>query len=287
MLAPKLTFTAVRRTFDRFSLARWVRTCAAVAIVLSSFGCGAPDRGLDRPVQSATVRVAAASDLKFALPELIAAFRAQSPDILVEPTFGSSGNFYAQLTNKAPFDMFLSADVAYPRNLVDAKLADADSEFLYGIGQIVVWVPKTSELDVQRMGVQVLTDPRVRKIAIANPAHAPYGRAAEAALKTLGIYDTVKDRLVLGDNIAQTAQFVESGAADVGIIAHALALAPNMRSQGTFWIVPLDAYPRLEQGGVIMTWAADRDAANAFREFLVSAPGRKILARSGFILPGD
>src|SRR5262249_3283280 len=161
--------------------------------------------------------------------------------------------------------MFLSADIAYPRQLIDAQLADADSEFLYGIGQLVVWTPKTTSIDVERNGIQALTERNVGKIAIANPAHAPYGRAAESALKSLGVYDAVKDRLVLGDNVAQAAQFVESGAADAGIIAHALALSPNLGDKGSFWIVPADAYPRLEQGGVIMSWATDREAADSFK----------------------
>ena len=233
------------------------------------------------------VSVAAASDLKYALDELIVEFEKAHPNIDVEPTYGSSGNFFAQLSNKAPFDIFLAADIDYPRKLIEQGQADKESEFLYAIGHLVVWVRNESPLDVTGQGVQALVDPSVRKIAIANPKHAPYGRAAEAALKHLGIYEQLQDRLVLGENIAQTAQFVESGAADVGIIALSLAMAPAMKERGRYWNVPLDAYPRLEQGGAILNWAKDREATNTLRSFVTSEQGRTTLRRYGFQLPGE
>jgi molybdate transport system substrate-binding protein len=203
----------------------------------------------------------------------------------VNATFGSSGNLYAQLTNKAPFDLFFSADLSYPRRLIDAGLADQASEFLYAYGHLVVWVPNGSPVDLETRGVEAVTDASVRRLAIANPAHAPYGRAADAALKQLGIYDRVKDRLVLGENIAQTAQFVESGAADAGIIALSLALSPAMKDKGRSWKVPQHLHPRLEQGGVILNWARDRHAAEAFRGFILSDEGKAILRRYGFEPP--
>ena len=208
-------------------------------------------------------------------------------NIDVEPTYGSSGNFFAQLSNKAPFDIFLAADIDYPRKLIEQGQAVKESEFMYAIGHLVVWVRNESPLDVTGLGVQALVDPGVRKIAIANPKHAPYGRAAEAALKHLEVYGQVQDRLVLGENIAQAALFVESGAADVGIIALSLAMAPAMKEKGRYWSVPLDAYPRLEQGGAILNWARDRDATNAFRSFMTSEKGRNTLRRYGFQLPGE
>jgi molybdate transport system substrate-binding protein len=140
---------------------------------------------------------------------------------------------------------------------------------------------------VEKLGVRALLDPGVRKIAIANPKHAPYGRAAEAALKKLEVYDQVKDRLVLGENVAQAAQFVETGAADAGVIALSLALAPTLREKGKYWEVPLDAYPRLEQGGVILSWARDRQAADALRAFVLGPEGKAVLRRYGFFLPGE
>jgi molybdate transport system substrate-binding protein len=233
------------------------------------------------------VAVAAAADLKFALPDVVAAFGRQRPDVAVKVTYGSSGNFFTQLSNQAPFDLFLSADIDYPRKLIEQGRAVPGSEFVYAVGHLVVWVPNGSPLDLDALGLRAVLDPAVRKVAIANPRHAPYGRAANAALRHSGVYEQVKDRLVLGDNIAQTAQFVESGAADVGVIALSLALAPAMRDKGRYWSVPLDAYPRLEQGGVILTWAKDQDATQALRAFIMGEGGRAILPKYGFILPGE
>jgi molybdate transport system substrate-binding protein len=155
------------------------------------------------------------------------------------------------------------------------------------VGQIVVWVPNDSTIDVERLGIQALLSPAARKVAIANPQHAPYGRAAESALKSLGVYDQVKDRLVLGENIAQTAQFIESGAANIGIIALSLAMAPAMKEKGRYWQVPLDAYPTIEQGNVILNWAKDREATEEFRSFVAGEQGRETMKRYGFILPGE
>ena len=237
-----------------------------------------------RAAKQGTVRVAAAGDLKFTMSEIVEAFRRERPAVEVSVTYGSSGNFYAQLSNRAPFDIFFSADVDYPRRLVRQGLALADSEFLYGVGRLVVWVPRISPIEVEKLGIQALLSPSVRRIAIANPRHAPYGRAAEAAMKSLGVYDRTKDRLVLGDSVMQTAQFVDSGGAEVGIISYSLALAPPLRDKGRFWEVPIDAYPRREQGGVILSWAQDRAAAEAFRDFVLSEGGRAILLRHGFRL---
>src|SRR6266581_8650736 len=207
--------------------------------------------------EQGAVRVAAAADLRFTMGEIVEAFRREHP-IDVQVTYGSSGNFYAQLSNRAPFDIFFSADVDYPRRLIRQGMALADSEFLYGVGRLVVWVSRTSPIEVEKLGMQALLSPSVRRIAIANPRHAPYGRAAEAAMKNLGVYDQVKARLVLGDSVMQAAQFVDSGGAEVAIISHSLALAPRLRDKGRFWEVPLDAYPLREQGGVILSWAQDR-----------------------------
>jgi molybdate transport system substrate-binding protein len=234
-----------------------------------------------------TVRVAAAADLKFAMDELIKEFHAAHPGIRVLPTYGSSGTFYSQLSNKAPFDIYFSADVDYPNKLVGAGLALRESQFMYAVGQIVVWVPNDSPINVETLGIESLRHPSVRKIAIANPEHAPYGRAAEAALHRLAVYDSIKDRLVFGENIAQTAQFVESGAAEIGVIALSLAMAPTLSDKGRFWIFPLDTYPPLEQGGVILNWAKDMDATQAFRSYVISPDGRALLKRYGFILPGE
>jgi molybdate transport system substrate-binding protein len=233
------------------------------------------------------VVVAAAADLKFALDEILEAFRGRHPDIQVRVTYGSSGNIFAQLSNRAPFDIYFSADVDYPRQLVEQGLAATDTEFLYAVGRIVVWAPRRAMVDLKGLGIQALLDPSVRTVAIANPQHAPYGRAAVAAMKTLGVYEQVQDRLVYGENIAQTAQFIHTGAADIGIIALALALAPVLRDEGRYWEIPLDAYPRMEQGGVILPWAQDLEAAQALRTFVLGPEGKAILRAYGFFLPGE
>lgn len=235
-----------------------------------------------RAAEGGAVRVAAAADLRFALDDIVDAFHLRRPDIKVQVTYGSSGNFYAQLSNRAPFDVFLSADVDYPRRLIREGLAPADGDFVYGVGHIVIWVLQSSSIDVEKLGMQSLLSPEVRKIAIANPRHAPYGRAAEAAMRSMGVYEQVKERLVLGDTVLQAGQFVESGSADIGIISRSHALAPSLRGKGRFWEVPLDAYPRRVQGGVIMSWAQDRSAAMALRDFVLSEEGRTILRRYGF-----
>ena len=201
-------------------------------------------------------------------------------------SYGSSGTFYAQLLNQAPFDMFLSADVAYPNQLAAQGLTLPQSEFTYAVGRIVVWAPAASTLDLEREGLQALTRPSAVHVAIANPEHAPYGRAAVAAMQSAGVYDRVRPKLVVGENIAQTMQFVQSGAADVGIVALSLALAPNVKGQGRLYDIPVASYPRLEQGGVILKAAQDVDAARAFRGFLLSADGQAILKHYGFAAPG-
>jgi molybdate transport system substrate-binding protein len=265
--------------------------CLAVLVAVISAGCGSSKKekaeSAARATQPHLVRVAAASDLKFSLAEIVTAFEKEAPEIKIEPTFGASGLLYSQLSNKAPFEVFLSADIGYPRKLVEQGLALADTEFIYALGELVLWTPKSSGIDVEKLGVAALSDPRVRKIAIANPQHAPYGRAAEAALKSLGVYDAVKDRLVPGENIAAAAQFVESGSAEVGLIALSLAVAPPMRDKGAYWPVPASAFPRLEQGGVILSAAQDRAAAEKFRAFLISQRGREILTQFGFNLPKE
>ena len=228
-----------------------------------------------------TLTIAAAADLQFALVEVKRAFVKTHPGIEVSITYGSSGNFYAQLLNKAPFDLFLSADITYPKKLVDAGLADGSTEFLYSRGRLVLWVPKASPIPVELLGMKALLHPAAKKVAIANPRHAPYGRAAEAALAKLGLLESVQPRLVFGENIAQTAQFVQTGAADIGILALSLTKAPAMAS-GRMWEVPQEAHPPLDQGGVILNQARDRAAALAFRDFLCSPAGKSILHRYGF-----
>jgi molybdate transport system substrate-binding protein len=248
-----------------------------LAIWLGVTGWCAPPR---------TLAIAAAADLQFALAEMKGAFMKANSGIEVAITFGSSGNFYTQLVNKAPFDLFLSADLSFPRKLVEAGLADGTTAFQYSRGHLVLWVLKDSPIPLEQLGMKALLHPAARKIAIANPRHAPYGRAAEAALAKLGLLEAVAPRLVFGENIGQTAQFVQTGAADVGILALSLAKAPVMAATGRMWEVPQDMHPPLDQGGVIPNHARNRADALAFRAFMGSPAGMEILNRYGFVVIG-
>ena len=178
--------------------------------------------------------------------------------------------------------MFLSADVSYPHKLAGQGLIVPGSEFTYAVGRIVVWTGRASGIDVERLKMDALREPAVRHIAIANPQHAPYGVAAEAALRKAGVYDAIKDKLVLGENISQAFQLVQSGAAEVGIVALSLALGPSVSGQGRYWEIPLDAYPPIQQGGAILKSTHNLDAAQAFRDFVLAPEGRAILKRYGF-----
>ncbi|MGZ8385667.1 MAG: molybdate ABC transporter substrate-binding protein [Nitrospira sp.] len=229
------------------------------------------------------ITIAAASDLNFAFREIVAAYE-QTTGNHVRLVFGSSGNFYAQIQQGAPFDLYFSADIGYPKKLIDEGLAVPNSLYQYATGRIVLWVPKESSLDITK-GMDALLDPAIKKIAIANPKHAPHGRAAVAAMEHFKVYDTVKDRLVLGENVSQAAQFVESGAADIGIIALSLALAPAMSKKGTYWEIPTEAHPPLEQGAVIVKASKRADSAKQFLEFVKSRQGVAIMKRYGFVAP--
>jgi molybdate transport system substrate-binding protein len=261
------------------------RTWIWVLIVIVGSLCAVSPLRAGEAEAVQTITVAAAADLKFAMDPIVADFEKQYSNVTVRVSYGSSGNLFAQINNGAPFDLFLSADIDFPRKLVENKKALADSLFSYAVGRVVVWVPNDSPIDVEKLGIEALLSPSVRKIAVANPEHAPYGRAAVAAMKKLGVYDKVSGKLVLGENIAQTAQFVESGAADIGLIALSLAVSPKMKSEGRYWEVPLDAYPRLEQGGAILSVSKQPDLARQFRSVLVGPQGRETLRRYGFIMP--
>jgi molybdate transport system substrate-binding protein len=195
-----------------------------------------------------------------------------------------------QISNGAPFELYFSADIGFPRKLEDAHLTLPNTLFPYAIGRIVVWVPKDSPINVQELGMNALLDPSIKKIAIANPKHAPYGRAAVAALKHFDLYDKVEPKFVLGENISQTAQFVQSGNADIGIIALSLAVAPSLAESGRYWEIPLTAYPRMEQGAVILETAKKNgnfEAVKQFADWVAAPSGRAVLKRYGFYMPED
>ena len=233
--------------------------------------------------QAGELTVAAASDLNFAFKELVPTFEQQTGKH-VKLTLGSSGNFFSQIQNGAPFDLYFSADIAYPRKLEKAGLTVPGSLYPYAIGRIVLWTGNGSHLDLSK-GLEILLEPTIKKIAIANPKHAPYGRAAVAAMEHAKVYERVKDKLVLGENISQAAQFVESGAADVGIIARSLALAPLMQAAGHYWEIPADAHPPIEQGAVMLMGGKNQESAKAFLSFIQGAEGQAIMTRYGFVVP--
>jgi molybdate transport system substrate-binding protein len=232
------------------------------------------------------ITVAAAADMNAVLPELAARYTKQTGQV-VKLSFGSSGNLANQIRNGAPFDIFFSADEEYPKQLVADGLAVSDSLYRYAVGRLVLWVPNQSALDLQRLGVRALLDTSVKKCAIANPQHAPYGRAAEATLKHFGTYDQVAAKLVLGENIAQAAQFVESGNAQAGLIALSHALAPSMKKKGRYWPVPLDSYPALNQAVVVISQSKHQAAARKFLEFVRAPAATSVLEEYGFSLPAE
>jgi molybdate transport system substrate-binding protein len=255
---------------------RYFTTLAVIALLLASLA------GL-RAQQQSPLRVAAAADLQFALKDVAQQYEHQTGH-KVEITFGSSGNFFSQLQNGAPFDAFFSADVEYPNRLQQANLIDPNSLLKYAVGRIVVWMPPDSKIDLAGQKWNALLDPTVQKIAIANPEHAPYGRAAIEALKHSGLYDKVQSKLVYGENVSQAAQFVQSGNAQAGIIALSLAVSPAMKS-GQRWGIPVDQYAPLEQAAVILKSAPSKEAARAFLAFVSSDAGQRTLANFGFAIP--
>ena len=271
---------------------RWagLLTLGLVSAVIAGCGSGQVNADAGGPRPSAgpagVVRIAAASDLKFALEELQPLLDKTYPGVTVKATYGSSGTFLQQITEGAPFDMFLSADLKFPKQLADAGLADEKDLFEYAVGRLVVWTPEGSPVDPAE-GLSVLTDPRVKKVSIANPAHAPYGRAAVAAMRTTGVYDKVEPKFVLGESVSQAAEFVQSGGADAGVVAMSLVLSDPLREEGRWVEVPLTDFPQLLQGGVVLGKAEDLDAARAVRETLLSEPGKELLRKYGFFLPDE
>jgi molybdate transport system substrate-binding protein len=248
-----------------------------VALILAMLGCGAVG------AQAQPIRVAAASDLQAVLPEIAGRFEKNSGHA-VALTFGSSGNFFTQIQNGAPFDVLLSADIDYPRRLERDGQAERGTLYTYAIGRIVLWARNDSAVDVKQ-GLAALGDPAVRRIAIANPDHAPYGRAAVAALRHQGIYERVQSKLVRGENIAQAAQFVQSGNADAGILALSLALAPALAGSGHYLEIAASLYPPIEQAAVVLTSSRQQAVARQFVDFLKRPESVRTLRAYGFALP--
>ena len=259
---------------------------AFIVVAVLAIGVLAATRG-ESSGPSGAIRVAAAADLQFALDDILADYASSRAGRTVVPTYGSSGNAFSQISNGAPFDLFLSADIDYPRLLEAAGLVDPGTTQPYAIGRIVIWVPTGSTIDVASLGMNALTDPAARRIAIANPQHAPYGRAAVAAMEASGVAEAVADRLVLGENVAQAAQFVESGAADIGIVALSLVRSPTLRDVGRYVEIPAELHPPIVQGAAVLAGSTDPEAARAFLAYVLGPAGRAVLERYGFDVPAD
>jgi molybdate transport system substrate-binding protein len=232
-----------------------------------------------RGQSSGAILIAAASDLKFALDSVVTVFKKAHPSARIDVTYGSSGKLFEQISHTAPFDLFFSADIEYPLTLKKKGIAVSEV-YTYGVGRIVIW---SKVIDPNKAQINSLLDKSVDKIAIANPQHAPYGRRAEEALKHYKVYEKVKGKLVYGENISQTAQFVTAGAADAGIIALSLALSPTMKKlNGHHYIIPENAHRPLEQGFVILKKAEKNPVAVAFKDFMIGTEATKILGYFGF-----
>jgi molybdate transport system substrate-binding protein len=235
------------------------------------------------------LKVAAAADLTPALQKLSPVFEKEA-GIHLSIALGSSGNFFAQIQNGAPFDVFLSADKSYPEKLQQAGLTEPGTLTVYARGRLVLWTPSNSPLRFTANGGTLTGDLKplrasAAKIAIANPAHAPYGRAAAAVLQHYGIYDQVKPRLVLGENISQTAQFAESGDVGAAFLAMAIAITPEMKQKGNFLVLPQESYPPLDQAAVVLRSSQQKDQARRFLDFLRGPEARAILGDFGFEVP--
>jgi molybdate transport system substrate-binding protein len=226
----------------------------------------------------ATLRVAAAADLGPVLPPILRDFEKQS-GVRVEATYQASAALTAQIQNGAPFDVFLSADLGYPERLIAAGVAEGSAPLAYARGTLVLWTRKDGAFPSPTL--DALRSPSLKRLAIANPDRAPYGRAAVAALKKLGLYEQLQPRLATAENIAQAAQFVDSGNADAGLISMTSAMTPRLRANGNAFAIPRELYPPIEQGAVVLKRTQQREAGQKFMEFLVSPAVQVVFGRGG------
>ena len=262
---PPHSFCEIARSHVRLRLNKFIPVLLAFASVAPTLG-------------QTPLRLAAAADLQPVLPPLLEQFR-KSTGIRVETTYQASAMLTSQIENCAPFDIFLSADLGYPKRLIDAALADGPAPITYAKGTLVLWARKDSTLPPPSL--DLLRNPGLKRLAIANPERAPYGRAAVAALNKLNIYDALKPRLATAENIAQAAQFADSGNADAGLISLTSAKTPRMASAGDYFVIPRELYPPIEQGAVIVSKSQKREQARKLLDFLLSAPVQAQLAKSG------
>lgn len=235
---------------------------------------------LSLAVQAEKMTIVAASDLKFALDEIHVEFKKSFPHDRVEIIYGSSGKLSQQIENGAPFDLYFSASKEYPDDLEKKGFAATEPK-LYALGRLVLW---STRHDASQLNLTDLTDKKYRKIAIANPDHAPYGVRAMEALQYVGIWDELQAKIVVGENIAHTAQLIELGAADIGIIAYALALNPQLAKKGGYYLIPQEMHKPLEQVYIITQKGKDNIIAYRFADFMTTQKAREIMVKYGFVV---
>jgi len=250
-----------------------------LVLIIILFAVSTSLHAQDRPLT-----IFGAADLRYAMDEVAIAFKNKHPDVRVETIFGSSGRAYAQIRNQAPYDLYFSANIDYPQRLLRDSHGIGEAT-LYAIGRVVLWQRKGGKLDLSK-GMDVLRDPSIRRISIANPEHAPYGVAGMEAMKTHGMWEELQPKLVMGENISQAAHFIASGAADVGIIAYSLALAPQMKQLGEpFMLIDAQDHSPLRQGYMITNYGAKHPLSRAFADFVEGKAGKAILKVYGFEVP--
>jgi molybdate transport system substrate-binding protein len=231
---------------------------------------------------SATLKIAAAADLQPVLPALIDQFEKQTHK-KIEASYASSATLATQILNGGPFGLFLAADLSFPQKVIAAGLGESAEPVPYARGTLVLWARNDSP--VQPLSMDSLRNPSLKTVAVANPDHAPYGRAAKAAIEKLGLADTLQGKLVVAENIAQTAQYADSGNAQAGFLSLTSALTPRLTSDGKYVAVPEDSYPPLLQGAVVIKHGPNAGESHQFLDFLLSAPIRKELAERGLKAP--
>lgn len=265
------------------TLGLWVRTLYLWLLPWLAVACAAQPASISPPSADASpapLTVAAAADLQFAFTEIAALFEARTgqPVTLV---FGSTGQLAQQIENGAPFDLFAAANIAFVERLLDADLVLADSVALYAEGRIVLAVNR--EAGVAATTLDDLSNPAIERIAIANPEHAPYGVAAKEALISAGVWAAVEPKLVYGENVRQTLQFIQTGDAQVGIVALSVADTPEI----SWTLIDDDLHTPLRQALAVVASSSQPDAARAFAAFINGPEGRPIMQRYGFVLPGE
>ena len=234
-------------------------------------------------VFAGVAKITAAADLVYAFGEMKSLFEKQNPGDKILISFGSSGKAYTQIVNGAPYDIYFSANMKYVQNL-EKKGFTITKPKIYAYGQIGLWIPKNKNISLAK-GLDVLLDSRIKKIAIANPEHAPYGVAAVDALKNRKYYKKIKDKIVVGENVSQAAQFIQSGAADIGILPISLALAKRLKKLGNFYLFPANWHNPIIQGYALLKHGKDNQTAKKFENFVSSKEAREIFDRYGFRLP--